>query len=181
MEAPVEVVDIKKYPEVLQEIGKLRFDVWFDEGEIDPLAIDQSNGENSWTDELDEDGHHFIIRDLKTGLIIAAARMTLHTDPADTRSRDFVMFMKSPTAIPLPTVDLGRLIVKNLYRGRGYASALNEARVQEAKQLGAKSVIVTASLSNAKLLEKLGFTYTGETVYFSDRPRVEFHAMLLMF
>lgn len=52
----VEVVDNKKNPEVLQEIGKLRFDVWFDEGEIDPLAIDQSNGTNSWTDELDEDG-----------------------------------------------------------------------------------------------------------------------------
>lgn len=112
-------------------------------------------------------------------MLVAAARMTLHVDPADTRSRDFVMFMKSPTAIPLPTVDLGRLVVRKAYRGRGYASALNEVRIQEARRLGAKSIIVTASLSNAKLLEKLGFTYTGETVYFSDRPRVQFHAMLL--
>jgi predicted GNAT family N-acyltransferase len=203
MEIFVETIDIKTNPEILHEIGKLRFDVWLDEGEIDPsaISIDSIHGENCWTDPLDDDGYHFIIRDkISSGdsnssnnnsKIVAAARMTFHTGDTNdcNKSRDFALFIQKSLSlpgcgcgggIPLPSVDLGRLVVKKEYRGRGYASALNTCRINAAKKLQAKSIIVTASKSNATLLEKHGFVYTGETVYFSDRPRVLFHAMILI-
>ena len=81
--------------------------------------------------------------------------------------------------LPLPTCDLGRLVVHADYRRRGYADALNQVRIEAARAIGAKSIMVTASAGNVKLLQRRGFHAIGQEIVFSDRPNTIFHALQL--
>ena len=81
--------------------------------------------------------------------------------------------------LPLPTCDLGRLVVHSDYRRRGYADALNRVRIEAARNMGAKSIMVTASTGNVTLLQRLGFQAIGQHIVFSDRPNTVFHALQL--
>ncbi len=113
-----------------------------------------------------------------SGSLIASARLTMHFS-LDDSYRDVQLWKRSGRLLPLPTVDLGRLVVLKDYRGKGMAQALNVVRIESAKQMGAKSIMVTASEGNARLLRKLGFEDIGETIYFSDRPGTLFIALQL--
>jgi predicted GNAT family N-acyltransferase len=126
---------------------------------------------------LDPVGRHWIVRN-ENNEIIAAARMTLH-DSLDDGYRDVQLWKRSGKYLPLPTVDLGRLVVLYSYRGRGIAQMLNVVRIEAARQMQAKSIMVTASEGNARLLRKLGFEDIGETIFFSDRPGTLFIALQL--
>jgi hypothetical protein len=57
---------------------------------------------------------------------------------------------------------------------------LNVVRIAAARAMGARTIVVTASQGNARLLARLGFESIGATVRFSDRPEVEFIAMELV-
>ena len=61
----------------------------------------------------------------------------------------------------------------------GIAQKLNSLRVQCARDLSARSIMVTASEGNARLLRKIGFTDIGEKIIFSDRPNTTFYALQL--
>ena len=169
---------------IREAIGRLRCDVWAAEESLDRAQFPQG----MWWDELDEASttRHWIIfgtqesdGDTKCPVLAAAARLTLHSS-LDEGYRDVQLWRRSGAELPLPTCDLGRLVVDSNYRGRGYAKALNAIRVAAAREMGAKSIMVTASVANARLLEKeLGFFPIGQTIVFSDRPNTTFHALQL--
>lgn len=164
--------EIKSYDiESINRIGKLRYDVWVEEGALESSQFPQG----CWTDSLDESGRHWII-ETKDGDLAGAARLNFLPE-LDESSRDAALWKRSGQNVPLPTVDLGRLVVKSKYRRCGLAQMLNDVRVEEAKAMGAKSIIVTASAGNASLLTKIGFFDIGERIVFEDRPGVTFIAM----
>ena len=176
----MELVEISDPEEILSTdidalnlIGKLRYKVWEEEGSINAEAFPN----RSWVDELDKCGKHWVVKD-SSGEFIAAARLTVH-ETLDDDYRDVQLWKRSGKILPLPTCDLGRLVVLNAFRGRGIAQNLNKIRIQYARDLGAKSIMVTASEGNARLLRKLGFIDIGETIYFDDRPNTLFHALQL--
>jgi predicted GNAT family N-acyltransferase len=158
----------------LQRIGELRYRVWEEENAINPELFPN----RCWVDSLDQEARHWVLEDRVTGAWMAAARMTLHTT-LDDDSRDVQVWRRAGKHLPLPTVDLGRLVVLAAYRGRGLAQLLNTTRIQAARQMSARSVMATASAGNARLLKKLGFEDIGETVYFEDRPDTCFYALQL--
>lgn len=156
----------------MRRIGELRYAVWEGENSINPDLFP----DRCWVDALDHEGRHWVLQDAATGEWMATARMTLHRTLEDDY-RDVQLWRKCGKHLPLPTVDLGRLVVLPAYRGRGLAQLLNKTRVQAAREMGARSIMVTASEGNARLLRKLGFEDIGETVYFEDRPGTCFWAL----
>ena len=80
--------------------------------------------------------------------IVAAARMTLHSSWEDKSSRDMLIFEAQHPVLPI--VDLGRLVVSDSHRNQGIAQFLNQLRVHLSKLMGAKTIIATASDSNAR-------------------------------
>ena len=161
---------------ILLEIGRLRFNVWKNENSIkDDLFPDKV-----WVDDLDYTAHHWIARSSRSGAIIGASRLTLHHS-LDDDYRDVQLWRRAGKDLPLPTTDLGRLVVDPEFRCRGIAQEMNKLRVEFARALGAKSVMVTASEANARLLRKIGFEDIGQTIEFSDRPRTLFVALQLNF
>ena len=158
----------------LNAIGKLRYEVWSDEGHIDSSLFPT----RCWLDELDFSSRHWVVRDDGGRDIVAAGRCSLHSS-LDDESRDVALWRRLGRDLPLPSVDLGRLVVRKDYRRRGIGQVLNSVRIEAAKEMQAKSVMVTASIENAHLLEKLGFESLNETIYFDDRPGVCFYALQL--
>ncbi len=158
----------------MKRIGELRFRVWEEENSINSDLFP----DKCWLDSLDSAGRHWVLEDAQSGAWMAAARMTLHTTLED-GYRDVQLWRRCGKHLPLPTVDLGRLVVLSAYRGRGLAQLLNTTRIAVAREMGAKSIMVTASAGNARLLQKLGFEDIGETVYFDDRPGTCFYALQL--
>ncbi len=156
--------------------AQLRYRVWEEEGAINAAAFP----DKSWLDRDDDTARHWVVRRLDTGEVVAAARLTLHAS-LDDDSRDVALWRRCGKHLPMPTTDLGRLVVLQCCRGRGVAQSLNQVRVEAARLMGARSVMATASEGNARLLLKLGFTDIGETISFDDRPGVVFHALQLDF
>jgi predicted GNAT family N-acyltransferase len=127
----------------------------------------------------DDTARHWIVRN-SDGDLVAAARLTWHVS-LDDDYRDVQLWRRAGVPLPLPTCDLGRLVVRADHRGRGLAQALNAVRVDAARAMGARSVMVTASGGNATLLQRIGFVAIGQTIVFSDRPNTVFHALQLNF
>lgn len=160
----------------LQRIGHLRYQVWEEENSINAALFPG----RCWLDPLDltHTARHWVLEDAQSGEWVAAARLTWHATLEDDY-RDVQLWRRSGKHLPLPTVDLGRLVVLSSQRGRGLAQLLNTTRIAAARAMGAQSVMVTASAGNARLLKKLGFEDIGETVYFEDRPGTCFYALQL--
>jgi predicted GNAT family N-acyltransferase len=158
--------------ENIDQIGKLRYEIWKAEGALELSYFPAG----SWTDHLDYTGRHWAVIDSITGDFVAAARMNFLIE-IDEKSRDAMLWKRSGSILPLPTVDFGRLVVKAEYRRQGLAQQLNEIRVTAAREMGAHSIIVTASEGNASLLRKIGFFEIGHRIEFDDRPGVSFIAM----
>ena len=158
----------------MQRIGELRYKVWEEENSINTELFPN----RCWIDPMDTEARHWVVEIEDTGEVVATARLTLHTSLEDS-SRDVQIWQRCGKHLPLPTVDLGRLVVLSVHRGRGLAQMLNKVRIEAARDMGAKSVMVTASEGNARLLRKLGFEDIGETVSFEDRPNTSFYAMQL--
>jgi GNAT superfamily N-acetyltransferase len=170
-------------------IGVLRCSVWRAEGPF-------SCRSDSWTDEYDSlpTCYHWVILDHSATRhdfdVVACARLTFHAGLDD--HRDIKIFTdyaeRSGRPLRFPVADLGRLVVSAPFRCRGYAQQLNRIRIQAAKDLGCSSIVVTASTSNANLLQKLGFVQLMQddssnpvTVTFDDRPSTIFYALLYVF
>lgn len=158
----------------MQRVGQLRFQVWEAESAINAELFPG----RCWLDPLDTVGRHWVLEDALTGAWIATARLTLHPTLED-ENRDLQLWQRCGKVLPVPTVDLGRLVVLSAYRGRGLAQLLNTTRIAAARAMGARSIVVTASEGNVRLLKKLGFEDIGETVYFEDWPNACFYALQL--
>lgn len=156
----------------MERIGQLRYQVWEQENSINAALFP----DRCWVDSLDPVGRHWVLQDTASGEWMATARLTIHADLEDSY-RDVQLWRKCGKHLPLPTVDLGRLVVLNKFRGRGLAQLLNITRMNVAHEMGAQSIMVTASEGNARLLKKLGFEDIGERVFFEDRPNTCFYAL----
>jgi predicted GNAT family N-acyltransferase len=163
-------------PALRDAIGRLRVSVWSGEGSLDASLFPSG----VWWDELDEaeGARHWVVFGDKgcDAVVVAAARLTWHAS-FDDDYRDVQLWKSVGADLPLPTCDLGRLVVRSDFRGRGVAQLLNAARVEAARAMGAKSVMATASEGNARLLLRIGFFEIGQTVVFADRPKTTFHAL----
>ena len=155
-------------------VCQLRYRVWAEEGAINAAAFP----DKSWMDPEDADARHWVVKRLDSGEVVASCRLTWHPS-LDDSSRDVALWRRCGKDLPMPTTDLGRLVVLGCCRGRGVAQSLNVVRVEAARAMGAKSVMATASDGNARLLLKLGFEDIGETIVFDDRPTVVFRALQL--
>jgi predicted GNAT family N-acyltransferase len=163
-------------------IGRLRTAVWSAEGSLDPTQFPSG----VWWDSLDDapGTRHWVAvapGEGPSGLaVVASARLTWH-ESFDDDYRDVQLWRRAGVELPLPTCDLGRLVVHKDFRGRGIAQQMNTVRVAAARAMAARSVMVTASEANARLLQRIGFHDIGERVVFSDRPNTTFHALQLNF
>ena len=158
--------------ENIDRIGKLRYDVWKAEGALEVSYFPVG----SWTDPFDYSGRHWVVVNSDTGDFVAAARLNFLVD-LDEQSRDVLLWKRTGNIIPLPTVDFGRLVVNADNRRQGLAHRLNEIRIVAAQEMGARSIIVTASVGNVSLLKKSGFFEIGQRIEFDERPGVSFTAM----
>ena len=175
-----EGVDIKEVPNSdlgswLEDIGKLRFDVWLGEGSLDTARFPSGR----WIDqETDTNAQHFIAVDRAARNLVGSSRLILHTS-VESADRDVHLWLRTGNPLRFPLCDLGRLVIKKSHRKRGIAHSLNQVRVDAARALGARTIIATASAGNAKLLKKLGFFDIGEQIVFDDRPHTLFYALQL--
>jgi len=163
---------------LMQQIGSLRCEVWRQEGSLNEEAFPSG----VWLDDLDRSTtarHWAAFDDNDNGRVVAAARLTWH-ESLDDGYRDVALWKRANVHLPLPCVDLGRLVVASSHRKRGIASSLNAVRIEAAKAAGAKAVMVTASQGNAELLKRQhGFREIEQTIIFDDRPNTLFFALQL--
>jgi len=164
--------------EVLRALGRLRFDVWSEEGEIDAALFP----DGVWLDKYDKVSRHWIAykKNDPTKQQVASARVTVH-DTIEA-SVDGYIWLQNGLPLPEPVSNISKLVVAKEFRRFGLASVLNEIRIKEAKEMGAKCVTSTASdINSGILVSKYGFRDTGKTVIFPNRPKVVFRLVELVF
>jgi ribosomal protein S18 acetylase RimI-like enzyme len=163
--------------EDLNEIGRFRYDMWDKETEINHALFPDKR----WIEEVDYQAYHWTVRDSTTNELLAVTRLTMHDTVED--NPDGYIWIREGISnhLPVPAAHLCKLIVSENARGCGLGRELNELTIEKARSLGAKSILVTASDANVRILEKLGFHDTGIKEIFSNRPKCVFSAMELIF
>ena len=156
----------------LREIGFIRFKVKKEENSINALFPN-----NCWIDAEDSSARHWLVR--VNAKVTAASRLTIHRSFLNQKSGDLELWRKWDKDLPLPAVNFSRLVVCKDHRGRGIAKKMHDIRIRAARDMGAKSIIITASAKNANLLRRMGFEEIGHTTCFADRPGTIFYAMQL--
>ena len=165
--------------DVIEEIGRLRYDVWKGDGLLDLSLFP----DGTWVDDMDFGirARHWVIREAKTGELVAAARLTRH-ESLDDDYRDVKLWRESGLKPEVPLIDFGRLCVRNDFRLRGLAKSLDVIRLDAAHEWDIEGVkpkccVCTASASKVESLKKLGFFSIEKTAIFKDRPTTVFHAL----
>jgi predicted GNAT family N-acyltransferase len=164
----------------IAEIGRLRYNVWSEAGTLDTSMFP----EKTWIDDMDfgKNARHWVIKEVSTGVIIAAARLTRHESLEDDY-RDVKLWKEKGFPLKVPLVDFGRQCVRSDYRRRGCAKALDEIRIIEAKTwtgingIVPKNAVCTCSDIKVQALCELGFFPINQTAVFADRPTTTFHAL----
>eukprot|EP00026_Physarum_polycephalum_P016600 Phypoly_transcript_17545.p1 GENE.Phypoly_transcript_17545~~Phypoly_transcript_17545.p1 ORF type:complete len:202 (+),score=27.20 Phypoly_transcript_17545:160-765(+) len=171
----VEEVDPK---ERIRDIGRLRYDVWEEMGEIDKELFP----DGVWQDKYDNVSRHWVAykKDDTSKKLVACARLTVH--PTLEESVDGYVWQKFGLHLVGSVSNISKLVVHKSARRFGLASIFNQIRIDAAKEMGAACVTSTASDINAKLLvDKFNFRDTGFLINFPNRPNVPFHLVELIF
>lgn len=166
---------------VMDRIGVFRYDLWCKETEVNHDLFP----EKKWIEEIDYTARHWVAFegdspesiDVHTAPILGVARLTVHNALAENPDGYIWIRHGLEDRCPVPVADLCKLSVSASARGLGIGRSLSEIRINAARDMGAKSVLVTASEKNARILEKLGFQDTGIREVFPNRPTYEFLAM----
>ncbi len=157
----------------LEQIGRLRFEVWRAE-----TRVDESQFPNGvWLEPLDYQARHWLAFDGDD--LIGSARLSMHATLED--NPDGYLWLRHERTLPLPSAHFCKLVVSSKARGMGLGREFNRVRIEAAREEGAKSILVTASDANARLLLSMGFTETGVIESFSNRPGFMFRALQLVF
>ena len=163
--------------EMLLKIGKFRFQLWNEETKVNhdmfPTGI--------WLEKIDQTCRHWIVVNEETQELIGVARLSLHETLEDNPDGYLWIKHNMEHRVPAPVGHLCKLSVAKTARGYGIGRKLSEIRIEAARDVGAKSIIVTASPQNARLLASLGFQDTGIREIFPNRPQFEFYAMDYVF
>eukprot|EP01113_Clastostelium_recurvatum_P010381 TRINITY_DN15150_c0_g1_i3.p1 TRINITY_DN15150_c0_g1~~TRINITY_DN15150_c0_g1_i3.p1 ORF type:complete len:173 (-),score=19.98 TRINITY_DN15150_c0_g1_i3:29-547(-) len=161
--------------DAMEAIGRFRMLVWKKEGEV----AEHLFPDGIWLDRLDPVARHWILKG-QEGNILACARLTVHQTLDD--NPDGYLWREANRTLPEPVANISKLVVDEKIRGRGIASQLNYIRIIAAKEMGCKSINVTASEANSRLLtSKHSFEDTGIRVTFPNRPTVEFRGLELIY
>jgi GNAT superfamily N-acetyltransferase len=165
---------------VLQEITNsdwvaktfgLRFEVWNQETKLRPHILQQ----RLISDPHDEHARHWAV--FCGNELVAAARMCVHHDQADTPDAPaFCQFR-----LPQPVATLNRLVVHLSARNIGLGSRLCQCRVEAAKVDGARCVVGTFTDARVASLERLGLRLTGQRWIPNHAESLVANAMVLEF
>lgn len=165
------IVEIPSTDEVrLKAVGGLRLEVWRAETRVEETLF--PNG--IWLDSLDAVARHWVAHDHEERLI-GAARMTLH--PTLEENPEGYLWKRAGLTVPTPAAHFCKLVVHPNCRGSGVGRSLITARLHAAIEMGAKSIVVTASERNARILSTLGFVDVGIRATFPSRPGYLFRGM----
>lgn len=153
----------------MDEIGLLRLAVWREETAVEETLFPDGR----WIEPLDAAARHWIALD--DHVVVGAARLTLHSSLED--NPDGYLWLRAGREVPVPAAHLCKLVVLRSARGAGIGRRLNQLRIDAARAMGAKSILVTASETNSRLLLDMGFTDTGVRETFANRPGYSFRAL----
>jgi len=150
---------------------RLRYAVWQAEGAVihhpeQEMIVDHHDGHACHWGVFDE------------GLLVAAARLCLHSDICE--APDGEMF--ADRGLPTPVASMNRLVVSRTHRGLGIASKLDGVRIQKAMEWRAATLIVAPVLNLARRqsLERQGFRFLeGVTGHSTWSPTVRIGACYL--
>jgi GNAT superfamily N-acetyltransferase len=136
----------------LEIAQRLRFQVWEHEG-----AILSRIEEQKIADKHDDHGIHWGV--FHGDEMVGAARLCLHGRVDD--APDAALFCS--LSLPTPVASMNRLVVLKKHRGQGLGRRLDELRVREARDQGAKTCIVAPvdDENRVRSLEDQGFIFIG--------------------
>ncbi len=176
---PSTIYGIREVPNsdtnMLQAIARFRFDTWCAETKVNESLFP----DGLWLEDIDYTARHWITEDITTGKIVATGRMTVHDRLED--NLDGHLWIEQQMTVPLPVGHLSKLVVDKSVRKLGIGRRMSELRMSAAQAMGAKSMLVTASVANSRLLFQLGWVDTGIRVVFPDRPDMEFMGLEVRF
>ena len=139
-------------PKTLAQIYALRVTAWRGKVEV-------SDDTTQWIDDVDPVSKHWAI--LCGDRVVGAARLSLHqliTDVPDPEGYHGVI-----DSLPAPIGSMNRCVVHPDFRGRGLSKLLDQDRIDVARKLGCKSLVVCATdKKRAAALIAEGFEFRGE-------------------
>lgn len=129
---------------------RLRYEVWSAEG----VQLSQPEA-GTIADSHDDHAMHWGAFDGTR--LVAATRLCLHESLAE--SPDGELF--AGLAVPAPIASINRLVALKSHRGRGIGYQLDQRRIQEARALGARTIIGTCvnAKSRRQALTAEGFLF----------------------
>lgn len=133
----------------LEDIGLLRHLVWRDLG----MDMTSSIKSYSWIEPIDYDAYHWIV--YKEQQVVSSARLTLHKT-IDTLPES-ALYKKHQHEFPGPIASFNRLVVKNEFRNRKLSSQLDQLRIEQSVNIGAKSIALDCPEFRVNSLIKKGF------------------------
>ncbi len=141
-------------PDLLKQVGELRIIAWQAEGEL-PYFAPRTG---VWLDDHDSHGIIWAVKD--AGILIASARLCIHSRISDLPDPE--CYSGIHASIQLPVASLTRLVVHPGYRRQGLAALLDSTRLAHAEAAGCKSVVsATHVQSRIKQLLAAGFKNCG--------------------
>lgn len=166
--------------DIIRRIGQFRYELWCGETEVNHSLFPQG----LWIEDIDYSARHWVVFetdsdtiDLHSAPVLGVARLTVHDNLSDNPDGYIWIRNSIEQRAPSPVGHFCKLAVSKRARGLGIGRLLSEVRIDAAKKIGAKSIIVTASENNARILKQLGFIDTGIRETFPNRPNFEFAAM----
>ncbi|MCP4550853.1 MAG: GNAT family N-acetyltransferase [Bacteroidetes bacterium] len=159
-----------EYPILMEEIGKLRVDVWKEIDGINPDLV----AKNSWIDKTDSDAMHWVI--IKDNKLVGSARMTNHEEIEDLPYSDMIQkHLLKKTCFPVSS--LNRLVIHPDYQNMGLGRKIDEIRLDTAKKMGIKCIVAEPVSWRINSLKKSGFVYIGPINYPYEAPGIMLHLM----
>jgi hypothetical protein len=153
---------------LLAEIGRLRLMSWEADGARSVFASDSAAG---WTDSHDEHATHFVI--VADEMMIGAARQCVHIEGEPLP--DAEVLGDYANAGRWPAAFWNRLVVHPDFWGRRYSGILDNARLESAEQVCARSIFATCHIEHrVSKLARLGFRRLGEAPHRHIPSRAEF-------
>ncbi|WP_046006716.1 GNAT family N-acetyltransferase [Pseudoalteromonas rubra] len=126
-------------------LGQFRSTIWREQGQ----TVHHCTTPDSWLEGADDKAYIWLAK--HQGNIIATARMNLCTDLAHLPEQQLYQSLSSQLTTPLAT--WGRLAVATQWRSQGLATQLIKARLQLAKELGCRYLVLDCPVSRVAAMQ----------------------------
>ena len=157
-------------PDRLDEMFRLRANVWIDEG-ADPDAF--PGGE--WRDERDATRLHWVV--IRDDQVVGTASLSIHPTLDSVEEGDVYRLAGLSSSGPIAAP--ARVTVAANHRGRGIAEGLLDAQDAAARAAGAVLAVRQASAALRRLLEARGWRAHGPAPLDARFPTTTFTVMSL--